>query len=248
MILIYTLLAVVVVSLISFVGVLTLSWKRDFLEKFLLYLVGFSIGALLGDVFVHIIPYIVEERGFDLQIASYFLGGILLFFIVEKFVHWHGCHKLAHEHKIKPMAYTNLIGDGLHNFLDGVVIAASFMVSVPLGVATTVAVLFHEIPQEIGDFGILIYAGFSKSKALLFNFLSALTAVIGAILTLMVLKNVQGLELVLLAIVGGGFIYISGSDLIPELHKHSCSKSKSVWQFVAIALGIAVMYLILFLE
>ncbi len=244
----YTLVSVFVVSLISLVGVLSLVANKNWLQHILLYLVSFSVGALLGDVFIHIIPHIAEGRGFTFGMGLNFLLGIILFFIIEKFVHWHHCHKAEHTHKIKPMAYTNLIGDGFHNFLDGVIIASSFMVSVPVGIATTIAVILHEIPQEIGDFGVLIYAGFKTKTALIFNFASALLAVIGAIVTLVVLQNVEGLETIMLAIAGGGFIYIAGSDLIPELHKEACSRCGAFFQLMFIVFGMAIMALLLLIE
>ncbi len=243
----YTLVSVFIVSLISFVGALVLVIKKEKLEHFLLYFVSFSVGALLGDVFIHIIPHISEEHGFSPRIGLCLLVGILIFFVVEKFVHWHHCHHVEHTHKIKPMAYTNLIGDGFHNFLDGVIIAAAFVVSIPIGIATTLAVIFHEVPQEIGDFGVLLYAGFSKERALLFNFLSATMAILGAVATLLISNSIEGLELILLAIAGGGFVYIAGSDLIPELHKES-EWRKSFYQLIMLILGIGIMMALVVLE
>jgi len=241
----YTLLSVFIVSAISFVGVATLMVNKEKLEKFLMYFVSFSVGALLGDVFIHIIPEISGESGFKAQSGLLILGGIVFFFIIEKFVNWHHCHHVEHTHKIKPMAYTNLIGDGLHNFLDGVIIAASFMVSLPVGIATTVAVVLHEVPQEIGDFGVLLYAGFSRTKALLFNFLSASLAIFGAVLTLLIAARAEAFSLIVLALAAGGFIYIAGSDLIPELHRDFKWRS-SVWQLLMLVVGIAVMWGLVF--
>jgi len=250
MIWLYTILSVVIISLVSFVGIFSLSMKREKLEHFLLYFVSFAVGALLGDVFIHIIPHIAEEHGFSLMTGIYFLIGILMFFIIERFVHWHHCHKVEHHHHIKPLAYTNLIGDGLHNFVDGVIIASGFMVSIPVGIATSLAVLFHEIPQEVSDFGVLLYAGFTRKKALLLNFVSALTAVVGAIIALLVAGQIEGIAPIMLAIAGGGFIYIAGSDLIPELHKggKECSRRSAIFQFLAILAGIAIMFLLLLFE
>jgi zinc and cadmium transporter len=247
MIWIYSLVSVFIVSLISLVGIVTLIWKKDKLEHFLLYFVSFSVGALLGDVFIHIIPHITEEHGFTVQIGLYFLLGLVIFFIVEKFIHWHHCHHVSHDHKIKPMAYTNLIGDGFHNLLDGVIIASSFMVSVPVGIATTIAVILHEIPQEIGDFGVLIYAGFKTKTALIFNFLSALLAVVGAALAILLAGQIEGVEVIMLAIAGGGFVYIAGSDLIPELHKE-CKWCNSLYQLLMLILGIALMLALTLIE
>ncbi|KKQ80721.1 MAG: hypothetical protein UT02_C0003G0020 [Parcubacteria group bacterium GW2011_GWC2_38_7] len=248
MIWLYSLASIVVVSLISFVGVLFLGIKKEKLEHVLLYFVSFSIGALFAEVFIHIVPRIVEEVGFTTRYGLYFLLGLIIFFIVEKYVHWHHCHSVDHHHKIKPVAYTNLIGDGLHNFLDGLIIASSFVVSIPLGIATSFAVLFHEIPQEVGDFGVLLYAGLSKKKALWFNFGSALLAVVGGVVGILLASLVGSIEMVILAIAGGGFVYIAGSDLIPELHQENCSRCSSVYQLLFMILGILVMMGLLLLE
>jgi len=167
---IYTLASVILVSIISFIGVLALAWKEKFLNKILLLLVGFSAGALIGDVFIHIIPKIVEKGAFTLTVSISIIAGIVLFFILEKVIFWHHCHLPPHKHHVHEFGLTNLIGDALHNLLDGLIIGASYLVSIPLGIATTVAVILHEVPQEIGDFGVLIHAGFSKTKALTFNF------------------------------------------------------------------------------
>jgi zinc and cadmium transporter len=248
---VYAILSVLVVSLISFVGLFFLSVKTGKLRKVLIYLISFSAGALLGDAFIHLLPETVEKNGFGLNVSAYVLLGIGLFFILEKFIHWRHCHgevvEEKHE-KIHPFAYTNLVGDGLHNFIDGVIIAASYLVSIPAGVATTVAVVLHEIPQEIGDFGVLIHGGFSKGKALLLNFASALIAIIGALVVLLLQGGVEGLELVLVPIAAGGFIYIAASDLIPELHKHSNYLVRSFWQLVAFVAGILVMAGLLLIE
>lgn len=243
----YSLISVVLVSLISLIGVALLGIKADRLKKGLIYLISFAAGALLGDTFIHLLPEIAEE-GFTLSISLYVLLGIAIFFVLEKGIHWQHCHEPISEKHIHPFAYTNLIGDALHNFIDGAIIAASYLISVPVGVATTIAVLLHEIPQEIGDFGVLLHAGFSKGKALFVNFLSALTAIIGAILVLWAGSSVEHLEKILIPIAAGGFLYIASSDLIPELHKHSSNFSKSLIQFLCFLLGIAVMAALLLLE
>lgn len=247
----YTIVSVIVVSLISLVGVLTLAVRKEKLEHILLYLVSFSVGALFGDVFLHIIPEISDLGGWEKGAGWYLLLGIVLFFIIEKFVHWHHCHKVDHAHDhdlMKPLAVTVLIGDAFHNFLDGAIIAGSFLVSFPLGLATTLAVIFHEIPDELGHFGVLLYTGMKSGRALWFNFLSALTAILGAVVTLLAARQIEGLEIVLLAIAGGGFIYIAGSDLIPELHKGECRSCRAVYQLIAILLGVGLMGLMLLLE
>ncbi len=248
----YSLISVFAVSLVSLVGVLALALSRDFLQKILSSLVSFAAGALLGDVFIHLLPEIVEESNFDWKTSVFILLGILMFFILEKFIRWRHCHEcypeknLSHIHP-QPFAYTNLIGDGLHNLIDGMIIAGSYLVSLPLGIATTLAVLFHEIPQEIGDFGILIKAGFSRLKALLFNLFSGLVAVIGAILTLIIGSQVESFVLFIIPLTIGGFIYIACADLIPELHKEPRLK-KSLWQLMFFIIGIGAMALLLLVE
>jgi zinc and cadmium transporter len=246
---IYTLLSVLLVSIISFIGVFTLSIKTKNLKTILIYLISFSAGALLGDAFIHLIPEAAEKSGFTLNLSAYILTGIAIFFILEKVIHWQHCHRhVLEEGHIHPFAYTNLVGDGLHNFLDGIIIAASFLISIPAGIATTLAVILHEIPQEIGDFGVLLHAGFTKSKALLLNFASALIAILGAIITFVFANQIENIELILVPIAAGGFIYIASSDLIPELHKDSDKLSKSLLQLIAFLLGIAVMAALLLLE
>jgi zinc and cadmium transporter len=244
---VYALISVIIVSLISLLGAVFLSLKKEKLEHLLIYLVSFSVGALLGDVFIHLVPEL-GENGFAVQSGMWILAGIIVFFVIEKIIHWHHCHRPEHEHEaVKPFAIMNLIGDGLHNFLDGAIISAAFMTDTTLGIATAVAVVLHEIPQEIGDFGVLLYAGYSRAKALLFNFLSALLAVVGAVLTLLIGNAVPMLAPFLLAVAAGGFIYIAGADLIPELHR-DCRKCKAVYQLAAIILGIGMMWGLVFIE
>lgn len=173
------------------------------------------------------------------------LTGILIFFILEKIVHWRHCHLPITKKHVHRFAYMNLIGDGLHNFIDGIIIASSYILSIPAGIATTFAVFLHEIPQELGDFGVLIHGGFSRKKALLVNFITALTAVIGAIFALLI-SSIVNLEAVFISIAIGGFIYIAGSDLIPELHKEAGTR-KSIIQLISFILGILIMFLLLFL-
>src|SRR3989344_1845908 len=243
----YTILSVLIVSLISFIGVFTLSISTKKLNKILLYFVSFAAGALLVHVFIHLIPELIEENIFTLKTSFFILGGILLFFVIEKIVHWQHCHIPQNGGHSHPFVVTNLIGDGVHNFLDGLIIGASYLVNIPVGIATTVAVIFHEIPQEIGDFGVLLHGGFSKSKALLFNFLTALTAIVGGVIAVFASNIVPSITDYIIPIAIGGFIYIAGSDLIPELHKNFQIK-KSIIQIIALVLGIVVMALLLFLE
>jgi len=243
----YTLVSVVIVSMISLIGILTLLLRESVLRKILLFFVSFAAGALLGDAFVHLLPQATEKSGFGITLSIYILLGILTFFILEKFICWRHCHIETSEQHPHPVGLMNLVGDGLHNFTDGMVIAGSYYVSIPIGIATTLAVIFHEIPQEIGDFGVLIHAGYSKMKALFYNFLSALAAVIGAVITLAVGTNSANFSVFIIPFTAGGFIYIASSDLIPELHKET-KPWKSFFQLVGIVLGILTMFGLLFLE
>lgn len=242
----YTLVSVFLVSLMSFAGVLTLGIKRTRLQHALLYLVSFSAGAMLGDVFFHLLPELVKNSGsFTLFASAFVLSGIVAFFIIEKFIHWHHCHVEGEGH-VHPFAWANLFGDGVHNFIDGLIIGASYLVSLPVGFATTIAVLFHEIPQEIGDYGVLLHGGFSRRKALLFNFLIALTSVLGALVALS-LGKIDGFLLFLIPFAAGNFLYIAGADLIPELHKE-VRASRSFLQLLFFVIGIVIMLGLKFLE
>lgn len=238
----YSLISVFLVSILSFAGVFSLAVKEKKLKTLLIFFVSFSTGALFGDVFIHLLPEAVERNGFGLELSVSVLGGLVIFFVLEKIIHWRHCHSPSCESKFHSFAYMNLIGDGLHNFIDGTIIAASYVASMPIGLATTIAVVLHEIPQEIGDFGVLLHGGFSRKKALFLNFLSALTAVLGTVITLLVLGSIEHMENFLIPLAAGGFIYIAGSDLIPELHKE-ITITRSILQIVFIILGMLIMFL-----
>jgi zinc and cadmium transporter len=243
----YTLISVIIVSLISLVGIFTLSWDQKKLYRRILFLVSFSAGTLLGDAFIHLIPEAYENPSNRTAVSIYILFGILLFFVLEKIVHWRHCHERACEDHPHPFTYNILMGDALHNFVDGMVVAASFLVSVPVGVATTIAVVLHEIPQEIGDFGSLVYGGLSKMKALVFNFLTALAAIFGAILVLAIGDGSEKIVSFLIPFTAGGFIYIATSDLIPQLHKEENVK-KSIGHLIFLIAGAMLMFALLFME
>lgn len=244
----YAIGSVILVSLASLVGIFTLSLKESILGKMLVYMVSFSAGAMMGGAFLHLLPEAVAEAGgFTLEISFYVLLGIIMFFMVEKFIHWRHCHIPTSKTHPHPFAYMNLFGDAVHNLIDGLIIGAAYIVSIPLGVATTLAVLFHEIPQEIGDFGVLLHGGFKKKRALFMNFLTALTAVIGAAVALIASAYIEGLTLFLVPFAAGNFLYIATSDLIPELKKE-CGIGKSAGQLLFILLGIGVMYWVLLIN
>lgn len=242
---IYTLIAVVIVSLISFFGAIVMIIKQRFMKKILILMVSFAAGAMLGDVFLHMIPELAHEEALNLNSSIFILVGILIFFVLEKIIHWRHCHLSACKDHPHPLAFMNLVGDAVHNFIDGVLIAGSFMLSIPVGIATTIAVILHEIPQEMGDFGVLLHSGMKPRRALMFNFLSALTAVAGALIVLIIGTNID-ITGFIIPITIGGFLYIANADLIPELHKET-KISQSVMQLISILIGAGIMLLLLLL-
>jgi zinc and cadmium transporter len=244
---IYTILSVSIVSLISLIGVFSLALARDKLQKILLFLVSFAAGGLFGGAFIHLLPESFKNLSLGLSTSLYVISGILIFFTLEKFIRWRHCHVPVSETHLHPVVAMNLVGDGVHNLIDGMIIGASYLVSIPIGITTSVAVILHEIPQEIGDFGILLYGGLSVKKVLIYNFLSALAAVVGAFLSLFIGPEVKGYSTAMLPITAGGFIYIAGSDLVPEL-QCKCELSTSAKQFVSMVLGIGIMALLALLD
>lgn len=244
---IYIFLSVLIVSLISLIGAVTLAINKNRLKNILIYFISFSAGALFGDAFIHLIPEATSETGFNLTLSLYILTGILSSFIVEKIVCWRHCHLPITDNHVHTYAYMNIFGDLVHNFIDGLIIGAAYIASIPVGIATTVAVILHEIPQEMGDFGVLLHGGFSRTKALFFNFITALTAVLGAIIALFLTNHLENANSFLIPFAAGSFIYIAGSDLIPELHKETQVK-KGFIQVGFFILGILIMISLIFIE
>jgi len=243
-VLLYILVSTILISGIAFVGIFTLFFRDSFISKILLVLVAFSAGALLGGAFLHLIPEAVHKAGPDYNLFLFVILGFCLFYILEDFISWHHCHKTKHsEHSAEPFSYLILISDGIHNFIDGLIIAASFVASIPLGVATSLAVVFHEIPQEIGDFGILVYGGFKRMNALILNFLSGLVAVAGGLIGFFLVDKIEGSMVFLLSFAAGNFIYIASADLIPEI-KQRFPVKKSLLHFFAFLIGIVFMLLL----
>ncbi len=242
----YSIASVIVVSVISLIGIAALLLHKD-TKKITFLLVSFAVGGLFGDAFIHLLPESFGEIGSNLAASLWVLLGIMLFFVLEKFLRWRHCHLSEDEEHIHPVVTMNLVGDAVHNLIDGMVIGASYLVSVPLGLTTTLAIVLHEIPQEMGDFGILVHGGLSVKKALGFNLLSAITAIIGAILSLAIGPHVQGYTIALVPITAGGFIYIAGSDLLPEL-QHDVKVGRSLLQFALILFGIGIMAALVLIE
>lgn len=237
----YTISSVLIVSLLSLIGILTLTLSRKKLNRLTLFLVSLSAGVLLGDSFLHLIPEAVAKNGDQLNIWLWLLAGILTFFILEKAVHWRHCHLLTTESHPHPVGLMNLIGGGLHNFIDGLVIASSYLIDFNLGLATTIAVVSHEIPRELSDFAILIYAGYTKYKALFYNFISASVSIAGAIFALIIGGRLENFTAVIVPFTAGGFIYIATSDLFPELKKDNDKLYQAFMQLASIIIGIGLM-------
>jgi len=243
----YALVSVLIVSVVALVGIVTLWLRLSLLKKIVLWLVSFSAGALLGDVFFHLLPEVVGPSWRPISASLWILWWILFGLITEKVIRWNHCHMPVTKHHTHPIAIMNLVWDMVHNLIDGLIIGASYLVSIPVGIATTLAVVLHEIPQEIWDFGVLIHGGFSRRKALLLNFLTALTAVVGVVIAFVLYRYTDGMVAVLIPFAAGTFIYIAGSDLIPELHKEN-TLAHSVPQILFFLLGIGIMSTLLFLE
>jgi len=240
--LVYIISTTFAIALIAFIGVFTLAMKEQLLNKILIILVSLSAGALMGGAFIHLLPESIEKSG-DTNILIFVLVGFVLFFIIEKVLHWRHCHKGKCD--VHTFHYMNLIGDTVHNFIDGLIISASFVVSIPLGLTTTIAIAAHEIPQEIGDFGVLIYGGFEKKKAIVLNFIVALTVVAGGVVGYFISKSIEQVAVYLLPFAAGGFIYIAATDLVPEIKKELNIK-KSMATILVFICGILLMWLIKF--
>jgi len=229
------------------VGVFSLSLKEEVVKKYISLFISLAVGALLGDAFIHLIPEAFESSFSSIAVSLLTISGIIIFFVIEKFLHWHHHENDIEINHIHPVGKLILFTDGFHNLIDGIIIGVSFLVSVPIGIATTLAVVLHEIPQEIGDFAVLIHSGYDKRRALWLNFVSALTAVVGVLLALIFGSMAETFTLWILPIAAGGFIYIAVADLIPELHKTKEIKY-SILQIATVLVGILAMVALLLTE
>ena len=238
----YSIIAGLIVSFIGLMVFLLLLWQEKFSKKILFYLVSFSAGAMIGGAFFHLLPEALAEQENSLKVFAYLLVGFCLFFILEKFLRWHHCHDKNCQDNAH-LGYMNLIGDSIHNFIDGVIIVSAFMTNSALGIVTTISIISHEIPQEMGDFGVLLYSGMKKSKIIIYNFIVALLAILGVIIGYILINWVAGLNDFLIPAAAGGFIYIAATDLIPELQKEINAKS-SFYHFFVFILALIFMFLI----
>ena len=232
------------ITLCVWVAVLILYFKRETLSKILLFLVSLSAGALIGGTFLHILPE-ASEKIESSELFLIVLFSFVFFFFVEKILHWRHCHH--NQCAVHTFGYMNLFGDTVHNFIDGLIIASTFLIDPKLGITTTLAIALHEIPQEIGDFGVLLYAGFKKKKALIINYLVSFVVVVGAVVGYFSFVYLENIMPYLLPIAAGGFIYIAASDLMPEIRKET-NLRKSILSFFIFILGIGLMFGLKFLE
>ncbi|MEA3430821.1 MAG: ZIP family metal transporter [Nanoarchaeota archaeon] len=244
---IYPIISVIIVSLISIVVAIPLLIKKKLSTRLLLFLLSISVGVLLSTVFLNFLPEMIEH-GYTLMTGIYILLGFVVMFILEKFIHFHHHKKCetgdcghGHAYNVAPV---NLIGDGIHNFIDGLVIAGAYAVNITLGIAATVSIIFHEVPQEIADFGVLLYSGLSKKKALVFNFVSAATAIVGTVLGFFLIEKIHGFTHFIIPFAAGNFIYIAASNLLPQLHRH-CKLKDTILHLAAIFIGIAIIVLVI---
>lgn len=250
-VLLYILFFNLVGSVISLIGGMALLLKKEFAHKYSHYLASFAAGSLLGTVFFDLLPESLHEAKSsnvsEPTVFLYILSGILFFFLLERFLHWFHHHGYdEHQIKGKPVVPLLIIGDTIHNFIDGIAIAATFLVSIPAGIITTIAVGAHEIPQEIGDFGIMLRHGFSRKKVLLVNSLSAVASFAGVLLAYYYGTKIEGISTIFISFAAGLFLYVALSDLIPEIH-HENKKGLALWETVWLFAGVFTIYLALFI-
>lgn len=226
--------ATILNSLLAFVGIFTLWMKEKTLGKFMKAMMAFSAGVLLGGGFFHLLAESVETMGASSSF-SIALIGFLLFFLLEEYLHWHNCE----ECEIHPYSYLMIVGDSIHNIIDGIVIAAAFIVSVPLGIITTLMIIGHELPQELGVFCVLVSGGIKKQTALFYSFIAQTTSIIGGLMTFFFLSNAQLLSIYVIPFAAGGFIYIAAADLIPNMHK--TEGFEKITSFIWLCLGLGFM-------
>lgn len=239
----YILLFTFLGSIGALIGGLALLSNKKFALKISHFLASFAAGTLLGTAFLDLLPeaaHEAEESGINIFLWT--LVGLLTFFLLERFIHWFHHHEKSHEHdkEVKSTLPLIIIGDTVHNFIDGVVIAATFLVSIPLGIVTTLAVAAHEIPQEIGDFGLMLHKGLSRSKIILVNIISAAAAFIGAVITYLLGNVLESYIPIFLALTAGFFIYIAASDLIPEIH-YEQNKRFAIAKSLLLLLGVVII-------
>lgn len=235
---IYWILAVLVVSLVSIIWIITLWYPIAKLKKILVWFIAFSAGILIWDAFLHLLPEAVEEYWFSILVSSSLIWWIIIGFLIEKILNTVRSSKETHE--VKTFAWMNLVGDMIHNMIDWIIIWVAFMTNPTIGLATTLAIFLHEIPQEIWDFCVLVHWWLSKKKALIYNFLTALTAFIWLLIAYLLNNYVDNISQILMPFSAWLFVYIAASDMIPEMHKEN-KIGQSVFQIILLLVGIFIM-------
>jgi len=230
-------------SCIALSGSITLIFKESLLKKILLPLVAFAAGSLIGGALFHMLPAAVHHLNNDIIVYIWLVAGFLFFLILEQLLHWHHCHKTPSEHK-HPLSYLMLLADGVHNFVGGIAVGASFMVDIKLGITAWLVAAAHEVPQEMGDFGVLIYSGWDKRKALFFNLLSGLTFLVGGLVVYFASSSFKVEYLIPFA--AGNFLYIGASDLVPEI-KAGHNRKGSLIHTLCFCLGLGLLLVLRFL-
>lgn len=251
MVLLLALAVVFVISLLGIGGGVLLIYREKWAKLISKYLITFAIGALFGVAFLDLLPEAIAEVQAVENVLIYSLIGIMIFYLLEKTLLWYHHHSVEHiwhgkhpaEEKAHSVGYLITFGDTLHNFIDGLVISAGFLADVRLGITTALAVLFHELPQEIGEFAVLLHAKFSRAKIILYSLAAQMTAVVGVLIGFFYLPLFENLEAILIAIAAGGFIYIAATDLLPETHRER-SLNKSLMQVILLILGVLVIWYI----
>lgn len=218
---IQAILASTLSSVFGLAGGFLLLWQQSWVRHFSKYFVSFAAGALLGAAFFDVLTEALAERGGStVFVFTWVTVGFLLFFLIEKFLLWHHhTHNHEAEERVNVVIPLIIVGDAIHNFIDGTIIAATFFINPGLGLATALAVFFHEIPQEIGDFSIMIHSGMARRAVVLWNILGALVSPLGAVLTIIIADQTKTILLPLLGLAAGNFLYIAAADLIPEIHR-----------------------------
>lgn len=248
----YIVLFTLIGSVVSLLGGVLLLLREKFALKISHFLSSFAAGTLLGTAFFDLLPEAAKTAENGDQIFFWTLVGVLAFFLLERFIHHHDQPRSVghergqgtHPQDKKAIVPLIVVGDTLHNFIDGIAMAATFLISIPLGIVTSVAVAAHEIPQEISDFGLLLSKGLKRKKVLIINFLSGLAALVGAILTYFTKDLTFGLLPVALSITSGFFIYIAVANLIPEIHNAE-NKKIAFWETVCLIAGVAVIWVVI---
>ena len=232
--------SILATSILSGLGALFLGLSKEHTERLIPYLISLSAGTMFGGVFIHLVFKLANKIGYTRETGLFVVAGLAGSLLLERVIHWH-CHN--QDHHVDAVSYVLLTGDAVHNILDGILIASSYLAGVPAGIAATVAVMAHKIPKEAGDFGILVDSGISRVRAVLFNILVSLFMFLGAGLVLILTSGISGLDAVLIPLVIGNFVYIAGSDLLPRLKERELGLH--ILFFIA---GVGVMYAIPYIK